>query len=132
MCIVITSFNSLLCSYWLLLIIVFISSSPIGSCMRVMFQWSMMNTWRKWASNAWSFFQFVFLILWLCSYWIGPSNRAGEWGDHVTLQAAADSVLFSSLSFVFWCFCVSIIICWTDLFGTVIRLSGTPKFGLQW
>lgn len=36
--------------------------------------------------------------------YLGDGIRNGEWGDHVTLQAAADSVCFCNLSINLLCF----------------------------
>lgn len=59
----------------------------------VMFPWNMVTIWTRCQSKDLSLFLSVcFLIFVVFSNFIVNSTRSGEWGDHVTLQAAADSV----------------------------------------
>ena len=69
-----------------------------------MFPWLMVTIWRRCPSIFLLFL--VYLIICFRVYFdlasaiILDENRSGEWGDHVTLQAAADSVRFSDFTFL--------------------------------
>ena len=83
-----------------------INLSLIQIYMRGMFPWHMVTIWRRCPSI------FLFLLdLIIPSFWFlltlflhhVDAYRSGEWDDHVTLQAAADSVCSSYVDFVFSC-----------------------------
>lgn len=101
--------SHLSCLLWFILI----SSSLIQRFTRDMFLWHMMNIWTRCPGIS---LTFSFPLLTPFALWIIilvtllalntchlHEIRSGEWGDHVTLQAAADVVqnLFLQWSFLF-------------------------------
>lgn len=66
-----------------------------------MFQWNIRFIWRKWKGSgpyypscliSCHMKHSVFLFILWCVLFLYKHCRSGEWGDHVTLQAAADRV----------------------------------------
>ena len=80
---------------------IWISWSHTLRYMRDMFLWLMQIIWRRCPSIFLLPFELTrFLLEIFASYYdcFAGGIRNGEWGDHVTLQAAADSVRFINLS----------------------------------
>ena len=82
--------------------------------MRDMFPWSMVNIWGRCQSNNRTLCLSCFInYKEFCGYSntqiphmnLDDDSRSGEWGDHVTLQAAADSVWIWPRVLFFFSFC---------------------------
>jgi len=77
------------------------SSRNVTPCTKVMFQWNINIIARKWRSMYFPTIRFATqivkvreLVFVTIASLTTIFSRSGEWGDHVTLQAAADKVNF--------------------------------------
>ncbi len=101
-------------------------------------RWSMGITWKKWPSLLFTN-PFFFVCCYFCPMCLGfelilygPEDdnlelincRSGEWGDHVTLQAAADYVSFPLACIMhLYLFCRSVCTITVFLDGSIPQLN---------
>lgn len=97
--------------------------------MKVMFQWSTSTITRKWQSRVLWMKHFVFIWYVMIAFAAELSSstwnfRSGEWGDHVTLQAAADKVIIITVISLFML--MSSLSSWSSQLLLYISLSCMP------